>query len=415
MLFSCLAVSLTENSRVLDDGTPWVDSNLRENLAHIDKKPDSPKDDFYLWVNYDWLKSAEIPPGSEYTNPIFDSGSEITDKCLGILNDTTLNSGDAIMVQYLYNAFMDWDVRNALGVAPLQEIIDRISAISTIDELTQMLCDIDYYGNLLFNFDVKPDPNDPGIWITDVQPGYLLLMDSAEYPEHSEFGDLLEGLYREYLPEILERLGYSPKEASVMLTSAFSLEAELAESIYTSAETMAPEHSLRINNVMSRAEAETLCNAFPWLMIMDIHGYSGAHRYLVEQPAFLQKLDGIYREEKLNELKNYLIIKTVFSYMDCLDRDSYDFYIEFSNRLYGTEGYMPDEMKACGYVRSLLPAQMTCAFLEKYDAAKMKADITRISEEAVGCYRKMLIEEDWLTEDYSGFPRKMAGLRRIKP
>ena len=42
-------------------GKPWIDSNLKDNI-----KPGmetSPKDDFYLYVNYDWLLNTNIPEG----------------------------------------------------------------------------------------------------------------------------------------------------------------------------------------------------------------------------------------------------------------------------------------------------------------------------------------------------------------
>ena len=66
-----------ESGLVLNDGSPWVNWSLRENIAQAEKKPDSPKDDFYLWVNYDWLKSAEIKPGNYITTAMVDAENEI--------------------------------------------------------------------------------------------------------------------------------------------------------------------------------------------------------------------------------------------------------------------------------------------------------------------------------------------------
>lgn len=412
ILFSCAAGSwaeqdgalpddagdAAESGLVLNDGTPWVDYSLRENLALVEEKPDSPKDDFYLWSNYDWLKTAEISPG-DYTADVFtDTDQEIMAQCLDVLTDTSLKSEDATMVQYLYNAFLDWDARNALGVAPLQEITDSIRAVSTLDELNQLLCDKNYAGELLLSCDVAVGANDPETWIVDIQPVSLLLMDSAEYREPTEQGNLLKAVFTEILSKILERLGYSPEEASGMTARVFALEAELADSIMTSAEGMSPDYLQRINNEMNRTEAETLCSAFPLLAIVDSLGYAGAQRFLVEEPAYLQKLDGIYREDRLEDLKTYLIACTAVRHMYELDRECYD----LCNTLYsafGVEGAAPDEEEACLAVRSKLPSQMARALFEKYDITKMKADITRLCEETIGCYRKMLSEENWLTEE----------------
>ena len=393
------AVDEAESSMILNDGSPWIDYSLRENIALVEEKPDSPKDDFYLWANYDWLRSAEIKPGNYSADAFNDIEKEIRDQCLAVLADSTLKSGDAAMAQYFYNAFLDWDARNALGVAPLRKIIDRISAVSTLDELKQILCDKDYGGTVFFRYDVATNPNDPDTWITDIQPVSLLLNDSAEYRERTEMGDLFEAVLRQYIPQMLERLGFPPEETSGMMMRFFALEAELADGIMTAAEKMSPDFAQRANNVMSRAETEKLCSVFPLTEIMDAGGFDGAQRFLVEQPAYLQKLDGIYREDRLEDLKNYLIVRTASGYMDTMDRESYDLYREMIGRLYGIEGFRPLEEEACDSVRYNLPVQMVGAFFEKYDSSKMKDEITRLCGEIIGFYREMLSGEDWLTEE----------------
>jgi len=392
------AEEANENSLILNNGTPWVDYSLRENIALVEQKPDSPKDDFYLWVNYDWLRSAEIAPGTACTNTFSATEKEITDQCLELLTDTTMKSEDAALVQHLYNAFLDWDARNALGIKPLQEIIERISAVSTMDELTRLLSSEDYNGARLFRSDVILNVNNPGFWITDVRPLSLLLNDSAEYRERSETGKLLEAAYAKIIPKTLERLGYTSEEASGILTRTFALETELADSIMTKAEQFSPDYCQRINNEMSRAEAETICGTFPWLEIMDAIGYADAQRYFVEEPAYLQKMDGIYREDRLEDLKSCLIAKTVINKMAALDSECYDLIRELY-AVYGIEGSPPDEEEACTIVRTALPSQMARAFFEKYDPTKMKEDITRLCEEVIAFYQKMISGEDWLAEE----------------
>ena len=70
---SVFAEDAAESGLILNDGTPWVDYSLRENIAQAEQKPDSPKDDFYLWVNYDWLrsqKSSREPPITALSAPL---------------------------------------------------------------------------------------------------------------------------------------------------------------------------------------------------------------------------------------------------------------------------------------------------------------------------------------------------------
>ena len=63
MLLSAPGASAFAEGGALDDGSPWVDYVLRENVQAVAERPESPKDDLYLYVNYDWAKEAEIRPG----------------------------------------------------------------------------------------------------------------------------------------------------------------------------------------------------------------------------------------------------------------------------------------------------------------------------------------------------------------
>lgn len=381
----------------LDDGDPWVDYCLRENIAAA-QGSGSPKDDFYLYNNYDWAKSAEIKPGMQSTGISSDVADEIKSMGMAVLTDKTLTGADAEMAQHLYDAYLDWDARNALGVKPAQETIDRIKAVSSLDELTALCCDPDVSVEKFFSCGVSTGLNDSETYLFVVSPMGLLLSDSAEYAQRTEQGKRYEAAYRAAAAKLFPKFGYSAAEAETMMDRAFALETELAGGIMTSAEQMSPDYLQRINNEMDRAGAEKLAGTFPWLKIADALGYSAARRYLVTEPEYFRALDKVYTQERLDDLKNYLIICEMLGSMGSLDRECYEIAVEMRNAVSGSTGAQPDEDVAFGVVRGLLRVPMDRAFLAKYDASKMKADVTRICKEAVAYYRTMLQSEDWLSE-----------------
>ena len=380
----------------LDDGDPWVDYCLREN-AKAAVRPASAKDDFYLYCNYDWMKSAEIKPGFRSEATFTEVADEIRAMGMEVLTDASLTGADAALVRQLYNACLDWDARNALGVAPVRKTIDEIKAVSTLDELTALFCNTDSDVEQFFGFDAETGLNDSETYLAAVGPMGLLLGDSAEYTQRTEMGNRYEAAYLTAARKMLPKFGYTEAEAEQMFRRAIALEGELAGGIMTSAERMAPDYYQLINNEMDRAGAEEVCKVFPMLAVIDAWGYSGAKRYLVTQPAFFEKLDAVYTTERLDDLKNYLIVCAALDNMSMLDRDSYEIYIETSNVINGSTGSRPDEEFAFDVVRGWLTTPMDRAFLAKYDATQMKADVTRICEEAVAYYRTMLQGEDWLS------------------
>ena len=382
----------------LDDGDPWVDYCLRENIARVAAKPDTPKDDFYLYNNYEWAKTVEIKPGYQSESTSTEVADEIKSMGMAVLTDKTLTGADAKLVRQLYDAYLDWDARNALGVKPAQETIDRIKAVSTLDELTALFCDENSGVAQLFGFGASTGFNDSETYLLAVDAMGLYLGDSAEYARRTEQGERYEAAYRAAATKLFPKFGYSAAEADAMMDRAFALETELATGIMTSADMMSPDYYQRVNNEMDRAGAEQLAGAFPWLRIADAWGYSAARRYLVRQPDYFKALDAVYAPERLDDLKNYLIVCEMFGSMSFLDRECYEISVELGNAKGGSTGSPPDEEAAFETVRGALTTPMDRAFLAKYDASKMKADITRICEEAIAYYRTMLQSEDWLSE-----------------
>jgi len=398
-LLSSAAGTAFAEGEVLNDGSPWVDYVLRENVKTVEERPESPKDDLYLYANYDWARKTEIPPGYRLVASFSAVADEIREMCLAVLTDDGLQGEDASLVQGLYRAWLDWDTRNSLGVEPLQKIADRILAVSDLDGLTALFCDRAAHAGQVFAFGIDISMNDSETYLLYVSPPDLLLGDSAEYVKRTELGDRYVAAYRTAAAKMLPKLGYAEDEALEMMDRALALETELAGGIMNSAERMSPDYLQRINNEMSPDEAYALCENFPLSTIIDAWGYGAAESCLVTEPAYLEKLDAVYTEERLEDLKNYLLVCAAMRNMDALDRDCYELSVDFSNTVNGSTGSIPDEEAAYTIVCDALTVPMDRAFLAKYDSTQMKADITRICRESIAYYRDMLDHEDWLSAD----------------
>ena len=398
MLPAVAATAFAEEEK-LDDGSPWIDYVLRENVAKVEEKPESPKDDLYLYANYEWAKETEIRPGYRSESSFNAVADEIREMGLSVLKDENLEGEDADLVQSLFNAWLDWDARNALGVEPVRKTIEEIQSVTDLEGLTALFCDTEADVSPFFFFEAGKGFNDPETYLLTISPMGLFLGDSAEYTERTEMGTRYEAAYREAAAKMLPKFGYTEEEAGEMMDRALALETELAKGIMTSAEQMSPDYIQRINNEMSPEEAFSLCTNVPVAAITDAWGYGAAERCVVTEPAYLEKLDAMYTEEHLEELKNYMIVCAALDNMGSLDRDSYEISVAFSNAVSGSTGSVSDEEAAYDLVCGMLTTPMDRAFLAKYDSSKMKADITRICGESIAYYRDMLDSEDWLSPE----------------
>lgn len=115
------------------------------NTKHMDKTV-RPQDDFYNFVNGNWMKNTEIPSDRSRWGS-FDELRENTDiVSLGILKSLLgkeyKKGSDEQKIGDLYESFVDFDARNKTGIAPIKPYLDKIDKIKTVKDLENYLTEV---------------------------------------------------------------------------------------------------------------------------------------------------------------------------------------------------------------------------------------------------------------------------------
>ena len=388
-----------EEALVTTGGTPWIDSDLKENIL-----PDmelSEKDDFHLYINYDWLAENEIPDGKKSYNAFTEVMDRTNEKALAILDDDTLAGHDAKLIQALYHAYLDWEARDEAGLAPAQAVVEDIMSIDSIDALSDFICDPErsMFVPTLLNMANAAGLEDSSSYITYIVTDGLSLGDSAEYEERTEMGNRVEQANIGLLEAILSRMDYTVHGADMLYDRMMSVENRLAESTYTNAQMRDPGIYALINNVYTPEELAELSPVFPIARFLESAGYQDAGQFLIYEPDAIKTVNELYTEENLEDIKAYCVVKYVLSVASYMDSEAYDAVILADNITNGSQGREADEITAFNIVRSALSGPMDRAYLEKYDASELKEEIRKICEDIIGVYRDMLAEEEWLSEE----------------
>lgn len=149
----------------LTGGQPWIDSCVIGNVTA--GTATSPTEDFYTWVNKEWIISAEIPDGSPTMD--FDPFAEGRAKVLAALAGDELSEHDAHQAQLLFRAFINTDAPEAAGCEPVRKVIDDIRSISNIGELTDFLLDTERSAGVPTLIQVKNKQDyDEHRWVTRI-------------------------------------------------------------------------------------------------------------------------------------------------------------------------------------------------------------------------------------------------------
>ena len=380
-------------------GSPWIDSDLKENIT--EGMAISEKDNFHLYVNYDWLLDAEIPAGSRNISAFTEVEQETMDKAQAIFEDENPEGYEGELVKYLYEACLDWDTRDKLGMEPVMDTVNRIKEAGSLEALSGLLGDPDEDSFLpdFLTVQVITGLDDATTYVTNVFRDDFLLEDAAEYETRTMMGDNYYEANKKEAVALLIRIGYGQEEAEKLFDAAIGLEAELAEVSYTSADQMSPDFYEKVNNNMTFSELTAICESYPLANRLKVKGVDESKQFLVDEPEYIKRLDDIYTEENLEAIKGYMLVKYLLNTADQLDREAYGLSVEKTNTINGSTGQVPDEQYAYNVISDAMPEVLGHAYVEKYDASKMKEDITELCEEIIGYYKQMLSEEDWLGEE----------------
>ncbi|MBO7727109.1 MAG: hypothetical protein J6S50_01150, partial [Oscillospiraceae bacterium] len=403
MLLSLGSFAFAEDVTATPDyttGTPWPDIDLDGVVT-----PDMPaelKDNFALYVNKDKILEMEIPEGYSYGGTVMDlvqlQAEDLKNMFLGQAPD----SHDAKLAYDLFWLMMDWDSRNALGVAPLKERIDVVEAISSIDELMAYFVEtpIEKQIGALWLASSMQDLIDSNRYVLAVTDAGLILEDSAEYRELTPYGELKKEAYTDLAEKMLLKLGYSEEEATQKIENTFAFETMTADAIYTSEEQQRPDYFGRIYNVFSREELEAAQGKLPILAVLEqVEGFPAAEDYIVMNPAYLEKMNELCTEENLPLIRDMIIVGAALSQAGTLDRECYEWSVECDNAISGATGILPDETVFSSAVSQTLTwpvAQLyTATFLKQED----KDRISAVVDEILDAYHGILSEADFFTDE----------------
>ncbi len=384
---------------VTTGGTPWICSVIKSNVT-ADMEL-SPKDDFYLYVNHDWIMNNEIPEGLPYYSPDIDMHRIVRDNCIAILEDNTLKGREIELVRALYNAFLDWDERNKTGLTPVADIVKRVDDIGSIDELSDFICDIDLIPvtPAILKAGYVADIEDSSRYVLGIIQYPLTLNDAAEYKDRTDMGDRYYNATKSLTGRMLERMGYTRDKAEAVYEDFYDLESKIAEVSYTLEQENATDYYDRIRNYYTMEELGELSPHYPLTRYIETIGLVNADTCLVFNPDVVKKIDELYTEDNLDRFKNYTIIKLLLAFSACLDRTAYDDTYEVMESILGDQGGIEDEVRAYGFVQTYLPDALGKAYVEKYDLTKLKEDIESLCHDMIAEYKLMLDEEDWLEEE----------------
>ena len=380
-------------------GNPWLCSMIRDTVTK--DTPADPKDDYYLYVNKDKLVSGELTDQKPEIGTLLDVQYKVDEDIKKMFTGGRPENHDARLVYDLYHLAVDWESRDALGVAPLKEITDTIEAVSSLEELTAYFTepvDGEPRRKLWRAFSlIDPVHSDRNILMVNYMG--LLRKDSAEYSDPSPDSEMYTGRYLDLAEYLLVRTGYSEEEAKQKVENCLKLEGMVAPTIPTQEERSDPDFDASQNKYVSREELQKIAGNIPVLDELEkSQGFPVQDEYMFPCPEFFVKLNELYTEENLPLMKDYLIVHNALSEAPQLDHECFEKERHMFDDIDGPQGETDEE-----YLLGMAGAQLHWAvgrlYSEKYLKQEDKDRISALVDEIIEAYHDVLDQADWISDE----------------
>lgn len=395
------AETAAEEEIDLTSGTPWICSTL-DGAVTADTQANL-KDDFYLAVNKDAIAQMEIPDGYSSAGTMFDVMMQSDQDIKNLFTSgVAAESHDAQLALNLYSLFMDWDGRNAAGIAPLKEMVDKVEQVDSIDGLMAYYSETPLEDVLYSPYvvDQMEGLDDSSKYVLVVDANGLLMEDSGEYAALTDYGRSRKEASHTMAVKMLCKMGYTEEEAEKKFENCLAFETAIAPSVYTMQESQESDYYDKINNSYTRDELQEAEGKLPIITSAENQcGYPQIESLLVFQPKWLAGLNELLTEENLDLLKDYTIVHGVINKASFLDRECYEWSNDYNNTITGSKGIFEDDLAMSQRVSDTLSWPVARLYSETYLKQEDKDRINLLIDEVIEEYHGIINEADFLSDE----------------
>ena len=314
------------------------------NLEYIDETV-SPSEDFFRYVNGNWLNNTEIPSDQGRWGSFNELREYSREAVLQVLEQAAqdasyVEGSDERKAADFYAIGMDSLLAERVGVNPLQSWFEEIDAIEDESGLQKIVAKMHSYGaNPFFGFFIFPDLVNSEIMNIYIDQGGMAMPDRDYYTKTDEKSEEIKTKYRELISSMFRKAGFTNEEGAANSDIVMSIEGKLAEAALPRVERRDPR---RLYNKRSLEELNDLCASIDWNQYLTDVGVTGYEELIVTEPDFFTGVQEIISTHPVSDLKVYLKWHAINSAAPYLNHDLVKENFEFYGKtLRGTEEMRP--------------------------------------------------------------------------
>jgi putative endopeptidase len=366
-------------------------------LDALDRSADACTD-FYQFACGGWVAKNPVPADRASWGR-FEELQERNNDTLHKILDAAATGADpsSKKIGDYYASCMDEAAIDAKGARPLDPLLRKIDALTSVNNLAPLVAELHTIGvNPFFGFGAEADFKDASMEMAIVDQGGMGLPDRDYYTRDDAKSVELRKQYVEHVGKMAALVGAPPEQANAAAQDVIALETALAKNALDAVNRRDPN---KIYHKLSTAELQALTPQFQWQQYFTGIGAPPIYALNVTEPDFFKALGQTLASTPIGEIKSYLRWHLAHASAAVLSKGFVDENFRFyGTALTGATELRPRWKRCVQYTDSDLGEALGQAFVKEAFGPQAKADTLRMVHELEAALEADINSLSWMTE-----------------
>lgn len=370
-------------------------------MSNFDKSV-RPQDDFYQYVNGNWLKNNPVPS----TESRWGTFSLLNEKSLSalksILEDASTKPQTAKTnmqrVGDFYATGMDSASIEKAGFSPLKEELAKIDNVKSTTDFPSLIAEQHKLQiNSAFAFAVFADFKNSSLNVPYLFQAGTNLPEKEYYTSSDPSMQEIRTKYTEHVSKLFQLMGDAKATADKNASAVLSIETKLADSSMSAVEQRDIEAQY---NKMKIADLTAICPNFDWNKYFTNIGATGMSEIIVGQPKFMKQFNSMINSVSMDDWKAYFRWQLVHSVAGKLHSAVADENFNFFGRtLSGVAQQQPRWKRVLASTEGALGDALGELYVQRNFSAESKKRVAEMVENLIAAYKERIMSRDWMSDE----------------